>query len=415
MTFEKKKDYFIFFCGLVGTFSLRVLGTFYIIEIIAFLSYLFIHWRRFWDNPRMRMVFKMAFLWLLGAMIADWWNNTPTVDMLKGWFNIIFFIGLMPFVYWALRDKPRRWIWYVAGNGISSLLSFYLVRGEMFDERLYEIWKLYALGPLVVAIAGVLYYKGKHKLAMLAYLGWGLYALYGGSRNIFLTTSLAVCIIYIVHQYRNSSIDKQIIQFRRSIGRVFLALLIGAIAVDSSYEYLASNKMLGEYAYEKYMAQNYSSENMLQSGRSETFLGIELIKENPIIGYGSFAEYSPKLISSASLRQALLDYYKDVDYYYLPTHSHVVGYWVYHGFLGGLFWIYVLFLMWKLFRTGAFMYEPKLTGHCLYYSMAVLWAILFSPFGQRAPMAFYITYLIVIEGYYLNDKYGIFHKVEPKK
>ena len=54
------------------------------------------------------------------------------------------------------------------------------------------------------------------------------------------------------------------------------------------------------------------------------------------------------------------------------------------------------------------MYAPKLIGHCLYYTVAVLWAICFSPFGQRAPMAFYVAYLIVIESYYVNDKYKLF-------
>lgn len=409
MTYEKKKDYFIFLCGLVGTFSLRVFGTFYIIEIIAFLSYIFIPWWRFTESPRMRKVMLMAFLWLIGAMIADWWNHTPTMEMLKGWFNIIFFIGLMPFVYWALKDKPSRWIWYVVGNGISSLLSFYLVRGDMFEERAYEIWQLYAWGPFVVGIAALLYYRGKHKLAMISYLVWAVYALYGGSRNIFLNISLAVCIVYMVERFKSAKLDSQIYRFKSSIVRVFLALFIGALIIDNVYENMASSGMLGEYAYDKYMTQKYESGGILKGGRSETFLGLECIKENPIIGYGSFAVYSPKLISSESLRSALVQYYDGVDVEYLPSHSHVVGYWIYHGILGGIFWIYILLLMWRLFRTGAFMYEPKLIGHCVYYSATILWAILFSPFGQRAPMAFYIVYLIVIEGYFLNDRYRIFH------
>lgn len=405
MTYEKKKDYFVFLCGLVGTFSLRVLGTFYIIEIIAFLSYLFIPWTRFIENPRMRKVIRMAFLWLLGAMIADGWNHTPTIEMLKGWFNIIFFIGLMPFVYWALQDKPSRWIWYVIGNGISSLLSFYLVRGNMFEDKSYEIWQLYAWGPFVIGIAALLYYKGKHLLAMITYLGWAIYALYGGSRNIFLNISLAVCIMYMVERFSSVSLDAQIHRFRNRIARVFLVLFIGALIVDSVYENLASSGRLGEQAYEKYIKQKYEAGNILKGGRAEFFMGIECIKENPIIGYGSFATYSPSSVSSESLKRTLIEYYDKVDVEYLPSHSHVVGYWVYHGILGGLFWIYILLLMWRLFRTGAFMYEPRLIGHCVYYSVAVLWAIIFSPFGQRAPMAFYIVYLIVIEDKFLNDSY----------
>lgn len=399
MTYEKKKDYFIFFCGLTSSFSLRVLGTFYFIEIIAFLSYFFIPWRKYTENPRMRKVIFMAFLWLLGAIVADVWNHTPTIDLLKGWFNIIFFIGLMPFVYWALMDKPSRWIWYVVGAGISSPLSFYLVRGEQFEGSAYEIWQLYAWGPVATGMASLLYYRGKHKLAMIMYMGWALFSLFGGSRNVFLSISLAVCIMYMLEKLKSASLNKQIYMFQSNIIRVFLALFIGALIVDNVYEGLASSGALGEVAYEKYMKQSASG-NVLEGGRSEVFIGIECIKENPIIGYGSFARYSPELSFSQSLQSILVNYYDKVDVNYLPSHSHVVGYWLYHGILGGLFWIYILLLMWRLFRTGAFMYEPKLIGQCVCSSMTILWAILFSPFGKRAPMAFYIVYLIVIESYY---------------
>lgn len=405
---SKRKDYFIFFAGLIGTFPLRILGTFYPIEILAFVSYLFIPWRRYARNPRMVKLLKFAFLWLLGAIIADLWNHTGQIEMLKGWFNIIFFIGLLPFVYWALEDNPKRWIWYVAGNGISSLLSFYTVRGEDFADRAYEIWQLYAWEPFVIGCASVLYYRGKHKLAMLTYLGWAFYSLYGGSRNMFLTISLAVCIMYMVDKFKERSLGEKIVRFKSKLVPVFVSLLIGALCVDTIYENLASTGALGDLAYEKYMQQKYSSGNLLQNGRAETFLGLEVIMQNPIIGYGSFATYKSGMFDSGDITNKLNSYYDGADVEYLPSHSHVVGYWLYHGILGGVFWMYILFLMWKLFKSGAFMYEPKLIGHCLYYTVAVLWAICFSPFGQRAPMAFYIAYLIVIESYYVNDKYKLF-------
>ena len=252
-----------------------------------------------------------------------------------------------------------------------------------------------------------MYYKGKHNLAMITYLGWAVYALFGGSRNIFLNVSLAVCIIYMVERFRSASLDTQIYRFRSSIARVFLALFIGALVVDYVYENLASSGKLGERAYEKYIKQKYEAGSLLKGGRAEFFMGIDCIKENPIIGYGSFAVYSPDLFSSETLNRALIEYYDGVNVDYLPAHSHIVGYWVYHGILGGIFWIYILLLMWRLFRTGAFMYEPKLIGHCVYYSVTILWAIIFSPFGQRAPMAFYIIYLIIIEDRFLSNNNSV--------
>ena len=405
---SKRKDYFIFFAGLIGTFSLRILGTFYLIEILAFVSYLFIPWRRYARNPRMVKLLKFAFLWLLGAIIADLWNHTGQTEMLKGWFNIIIFIGLLPFVYWALEDNPKRWIWYVAGNGISSLLSFYLVRSAEIEGFGYEIWQLYAWGPFAVAVAGILYYKGYHKIAMFAYLGWAVYALYGGSRNLFLTISLAVCIMYMIDKSGKISIVDQLTRFKSRLIPIFISLVIGALVVEKVYENLASTGALGDHAYEKYIKQKYSSGNLLESGRAETFMGLEIALKRPIVGYGSFVVYKPGMFSDTNLNSRLQDYYHSVTIDYLPTHSHIIGYWVYHGILGAIFWLYVLVLMWRLFTSGAFMYEPKMIGHCVYFSVAVLWAICFSPFGQRTPMAFFIIYLIILEDYYLKDRYKVF-------
>lgn len=405
MTKEKKKDYFIFFAGLAGTFSLHVLGTFYIIEIIAFLSYIIIPWRKYKAEPQMKKLISMAFLWLLGAVIADFWNHTSLVDSVKGWFNIIFFIGLMPFVYWALEDKPTRWLWYVAGNGISTLASFYLVKSVEMDRYAYDIWQIYSWGPIVIAIASVLYFTGRRKIAMFVYLGWGVFSLYSGSRNGFLNTAMAVCIMYMVEKSTSFSVTYRIGQFRKRLVTIILSMLMGGMAISMVYENLASTGVLGDAAYEKYMKQKVAGGNILKGGRAETFLGLDLALENPIIGYGSFSKYSNSLDISSELRTELLDYYGSDDNEILPAHSHIVGYWVMHGILGFMFWLYVLILMWRLFKTGAFIYEPKMIGHCVYYSVAVMWSICFSPFGQRAPMAFYLAYLIVVQSYYLKDRY----------
>ena len=42
---EKSKNLFLFWTGLLGAFQFRFIGTFYGVEIIAFLSFFFISWK----------------------------------------------------------------------------------------------------------------------------------------------------------------------------------------------------------------------------------------------------------------------------------------------------------------------------------------------------------------------------------
>ena len=403
---QKQKNYFIFFVGLTSTFPIRVLGLLYPVEIIALLSFPFISKNGLWSNQRMKKVIGMAVLWFVGALIADFYNKTAFVDCLKGWFTILFFVSLIPFVYWALADNPKRWLWYVAGTGISSVLSFYLVKANDMNEMAFEVWQVYAWGGLCKTIAAVLYYKGKHKFAFLVYMFWAVYTLFNGSRNTFLCISMAVIILYYIDGLKVSNMGDKVFVFQKKLIPMFFILICGALVVDKVYENMASQGVLGERAYEKYWQQKMASGSILQSGRSTTFMGLELALRNPLIGYGSFARdknnsFRYEYASTHNMDIAIDDKEDSL----LPTHSHIVGFWVYHGIFGGLFWIYIIGLMFKVLKTGAFFSEPKMIGLFMVSFVSILWDIVFSPLGQRAPIVFFIVYLVVTESYYLKGRY----------
>ena len=71
---EKSKNLFLFWTGLLGAFQFRFIGTFYGVEIIAFLSYFFISWKIYQKNLMVKKFIKMSLLWLLGSIIANVWN-----------------------------------------------------------------------------------------------------------------------------------------------------------------------------------------------------------------------------------------------------------------------------------------------------------------------------------------------------
>ena len=81
--------------------KVRFLGTFGISEILVFCSYFFIGLRLgLSENKRMNHIVLLSLLWLIGIFIADRFNDINLIDSLKGSFNVIFIILLIPFVYW---------------------------------------------------------------------------------------------------------------------------------------------------------------------------------------------------------------------------------------------------------------------------------------------------------------------------
>ena len=71
--------------------------------------------------------------------------------------------------------------------------------------------------------------------------------------------------------------------------KIFLTIFITLVSVSFIYETLVLNGTLGDEAKKKYIVQSARG-GVLEGGRGETFMGIELIRRNPIIGYGSYAK-----------------------------------------------------------------------------------------------------------------------------
>lgn len=402
-----KKDKILLFTGLVGCFQVRILGTFYMAEIIAFAGILFFPVGVYKSNPAVIKMMKMAGLWLVGCILSDLFNHSPLESSLKGAFNIIFLIGQIPFVYWALYDKPSRWLYYFTGMAISTYFNFEVLHSSELDDFEYGVWRIYKMSMLFIALSAILYYKGKHKIAFVVLLGWGLYTLFNNSRNIFLTQTIAVTILYTIDKLKSQSFSHSVYLYRKRIVTIFLSMFVGFAIVDYVYENLASEGYLGELAYEKYMKQKYE-DGSVASGRSDFLLSMEFVKDSPIIGYGSFAvdthgtankyraKYGMRLISPKGD-----DYASNA----IPCHSHIMGNWVWHGILAAIWWIYYLSLMWKVFKSGAILCERKMLLLCVSVCLTTSWDIFFSPMGARMGYVYLGIFLIIVYDNFRKLKY----------
>lgn len=382
-----KKDWFVFIVGLFSMIKFRLLGTFALSELMIFTTYLFIGFRtKFTDNKRMNYLFVFAILWCIGVFISDRINDINLVDSLKGSFNVIFIIILIPFVYWALEDKPQRMILFWIGNGLSSIFAFYFQRIDSYNEIDANIWKVYAFYPAAIALSGLLYYKGRNVIACLLIEIFAFWSLFNMSRNIFLSMTCAVSLILFIDWIKQNSFNRITMYKRKSLS-LLIVFGIALIGILYTYEYLARNRILGEPAYQKYIMQKYSKEG-LASGRSDAFQSLFLISKNPIIGYGSYAKDKNELI-----RQFDKGTNRDRNDL-LPGHSYILGAWVYSGILGALFWAYILYLIF-IFIKDKILLDDKLVGINALLTFQMLWNILFSPFANRLNFLFFITLIVI--------------------
>lgn len=399
-----RKDKLVFIVGCFATFYLNIIGRVYVGELIIFLLYLFKPETRVSLPNEVKILIKLLYLWMASAIITDLWCHTPTLDMIKGVISILFLIALVPFVYWALYDRPSRWMVFYLGTVVSSQLTYYLLFSQT-EFGSTDIWKTYSYAPLFTGAAIFSYWKGKKKLSYLIFLGFGLWILFGGSRNVFITCGFTVIILYTINRFADDSISDQISQYHKKVGVLIISVFVGVFIIDNVYETLASNGTLGIKAYEKYIKQSSSSLG-LASGRIEAIMDADLISKSPIIGYGSYAKDKNSYVMNFYLKHHIpfnaKTFDRDVNSVenMLPRHSRIGGLWMWHGIGAGIFWIYILFIIFRAFKNGSFLLEPRLLGLCIFTMMTEVWDIFFSIMSTRLPLLFMIVYLIILNRNY---------------
>lgn len=411
LKFEGRKDRIVFLVGCFSTFYVNIVGRVYVGELLVFLLYLFRSDIRSIRLPSpVKKVNKLLWIWLISAIITDIYRNTPFVDAIKGIVSVLFLICLLPFVYWALYDKIERWFYFLIGSIISSQLTYYfLTVTTEFGSA--EIWKVYSFVPLFAGVAGWLFKIGRTKLSNMVFLIFGVWALYNGSRNVFLTCCLTVVVLSYINKFKSSDIFNAILSYKRKIIGLTIILIVGSTLIVSSYGYLASNGSLGEKAYEKYYKQKNSKQGVA-SGRLESIIAATLIIDSPFIGYGSFAKdrtnyvYNYYLANGYEIRPGRFEYDENSVQNMLPRHSRIFGMWMWHGIGCGIFWIFILSLFYKVLKNGCLLLYHDLLGFSIFTLFTEIWDIFFSPMSVRLVPLFFWMFLLLIFNRYKSLCHG---------
>lgn len=363
---------------------------------------------------------RMLFGMMAAVCLSSWYFHAPFAYFLKTfavWYSVFAYYVVM---YALLRDDYKGLGWFFLGVAISSIIIIfgfnpqamvsdsgfgYIGEAEMEDtinHPLFWVLRIDALGrvPIIMSYLGTpLLYS---ILMPLGFVG-AIFFITVTGRSASIAMMVAASLIILGRKsYRSmASISKHIVIY----AIVGIALVFAYKAI---YSGLAQSGVLGELAqnkYERQTRQGNSLLKMLMAGRCEFFTALRAAVDQPIMGFGPYAEDT-----KGYRRRFVYKYGDEDDLKYLlyveqmamemgfkmpiPTHSHIMGSWIHNGIFGLIFWLWVLKLMigHLRFRLSTI---PQWFGYFALMIPAFFWDIFFSPLTERAKFAMFLVCLLL--------------------
>ena len=418
ITVKTKNDAIILF--LVGLFSytqIRLGAKIGVSELFMCVVAPFVFMRRFSDFRRegIMPLIVLSLLWLFGGIISDLINKVPLFFSIKGIAVPYVTFATLVCLYALLRNNISNFKWLILGFAMSTVLSvFVLQRGvagdfaaeghsDMAIERVigYKLfWTSMAQEWFTLPIRGW-YLNMPMIYSVCVLLGISTFQLYSGGRAQFASTFFSAIIVCV-----GKKSAKSMLGVKRHFLIFLILMIMAGMAAKYTYKYAVTHGWLGNVEQNKFEGQTKKGSGVLQmlmAGRVETFVGFMAALDNPILGQGSFAVdsngYYGKFVSEYGDQDEIQRYVKNamfMDAAFIPAHSHIILYWVWHGVCGLVFWLYVLWLMIVVFARKMHVC-PELFGYLAVSLPLAFWDLFFSPFGQRVPdLAIYLLCAMVV-------------------
>jgi hypothetical protein len=326
-----------------------------------------------------RAILILGCLWLFSSVITDFIRNTPSEDFARGWAKISFLLIDLISLQCIIRNRLGHAVSFVFFCSLGSALKLSLGIGgiEFGGDVLGIAWK-FGYGILFAEICFLIaIYARRTGIAqtvsnVIPFIASG-FALVTNSRNLFAITVLSS----LINIFRQPG-------HKISYYKLAIYIFCGCVAgygIVGVYKYAASDGILGSAAQAKYEAQAANSLGLIV-GRGEFFSSTRAIADSPILGHGSWAK-DTRYIDFMIARLEDAGVVIQGDPYasgLIPTHSHLFGAWVEAGLMGGIFWMYVLYLIvLSLLRVNK---SPSyFTAFVSLICLQFAWDIFFSPFG----------------------------------
>lgn len=389
---------FAFWFGVSAAYQLNIIGSLSLQEA-SFAVLAPILWIRAGkeSSRKLHYIVWVLMAWLAIQLGTDIFRSIPVEDIARGCARIFFFLcGLLSLHFCLMKDYKLITL-MLLGSGLNYIIAYYYFPSQYSYS---DPWKWNFASAFTFIALAVLCFLGKYKYDRFIWvsvlLGLAAISAFQNFRSHAGLLSLVSCRLLFERQFLRIS----------KISRILLTTL-AALAVLALYAYMASAGVLGDTAQNKVEEQFNRDEGILSiviQGRSEFRASSKAIMDSPFVGYGSWAkhpEYIQYLWSGKSSEFVSGEYASLIEIGTIPTHSYLFGAWVDGGVIPGILWACV----WLVAANVVLSIQteegvlPKLA---LFFSVFLLWDILFSPFGlgARAIAALSIVMIIFTRRYW---------------
>lgn len=404
-----------FLIGLIGAFYLNIGPQLFVVEAF-FLARFFLSFgvgfNILRNNPGIRWYAAVAGLYLLMQLVTDIIRQTPIADALRGNMSLLcLFIVPFELIRWnsaSVRLAVISFLGFQAG----LILKVMLIPNEV---EAANIWKFGVGMPTMFFVA---YYVPRmlservdqilpRTAFALFFLGIGSMLMNARSLGGVMIFSSVLLILVGTNPFAAA---ERFIRFSSPLGAFLGIFIVVSLVFVASYSVAEIGKtgVLGEEAKTKFEQQTsgvYGSAGLLLASRGDVLFAYHAITDSPIIGHGSWAK-------NAEYRELYwviydLGYMQDSeertvgniqDKDNIPAHSQLLAGWIWAGFFGFVFWLYMIAGMFRLLGMGV-LHNHRNLPLMVCISVMALWNIFFSPFGSlhRVQWEFIIAILLSLE------------------
>lgn len=411
---DKKKSFFLFFLGCFSLTQINIIGYLGISELFAYIlsPYLLLKHKNIFTSFGFNRYICLTLLWMGCSLFACLYNGNDFASTLKGTASAYSFFSITICGFLLLYDKPIRLKWYVIGSVASVILStFILQKGADIYESdkhglsateavvSYKLYWMTLFNHFLLLAPQIAFLKIPLVVSLFLTLTGAGIAIFSGGRSTF---SGLIFAFFILLFGKKIKIGRPMIN-KTILFPLIIILLVSGVIAKKGYTYLAVHGYLGREEQSKYELQTKTGTSplhLLMAGRSEFFVGFFAALDAPFIGRG----YQPldkkgyrldyvEKYGDQEDKKRLLRAMKERDLK-IPAHSHIIQCWLEYGLGGLVFWCYVLWIIFILFKNNLFV-VPEWFGYFALTIPATLWGIFFSPMGYRVNTAIFIVCCLI--------------------
>lgn len=349
--------------------------------------------------PEIQKITFTYLLLLISQIICDYVNVTPMDNYLRGSANILFGIIITLFLTELLLKKENHLIFFFIGSLIASVIFKNNDLGADFENA--GDFKLY-IAPIINNIVLLMSFfildknPRNKKIVVVIFIFYGISSIFLDYRSNGLQFLISGMLLIGVGRFNLKKMSLLIVPFILVFYLVYVLfvtqVLNGSFGGQHSIEQLSVTK------------NPYNPFELLYIGRVEIFVSFKIISDEPIWGHGSWAKdktgkYFLLLDEMAHKSRSNYNPTAEERDTIIPSHSVLLGAWVYTGLLGFFAVIFQIYLVFKeaLLLLTKLDKSDKFSPIILFFIVSSFWIYLFSPLQSiRRPLPIIIATIFVL-------------------